>query len=103
MLLHLPLELLRLALQHLLLPFLLGGLGAVALLLGQVLLALGEFVELLQASSISCALCSALVVGGLLGLVLILLGIELEIEEGGQIACRAAPRRLHPRRAPNAT
>ena len=48
LLLHLPLELLRLALQHFLLPLLLGGLGAVALLLGQILLALGQFVELLQ-------------------------------------------------------
>ncbi len=34
LLLHLPLELLRLALQHFLLPFLLGSLLAVALLLG---------------------------------------------------------------------
>ena len=48
LLLHLPLELLGFALQHLLLPLLLGGLGAIALLLGEILLAFGQFVELLQ-------------------------------------------------------
>jgi hypothetical protein len=39
--LHLLLELLRLALQHLLLPFLFGSLGSIALLLGYILLAPG--------------------------------------------------------------
>ena len=42
------LKLFRLALQHLLLPLLFGSLGAVALLLGQIRLAPGQFVELLQ-------------------------------------------------------
>ena len=48
LLLHLLLELLRLALQHLLLPFLLRSLGAIALLLGQILLTPGQFIELFQ-------------------------------------------------------
>ena len=48
LLLHLLLQLLRLALQHFLLPLLFGGLRAVALLLRETLLPLGQFVELLQ-------------------------------------------------------
>ena len=90
LLLHLPLELLGLALQHLLLPLLFGGLGAVALLLGEVFLALGQFVELLQRV---VDFLRPLFGGGrrrLAGLVLILLGIELEIEEARQIARRSA-------------
>ena len=45
---HLALKLFRLAMQHLLLPLLLGGLGAVALLLGQLLLTLRQFIQLFQ-------------------------------------------------------
>ncbi len=89
--LHLLLELLRLALQHLLLPFLLGSLGAVTLLLGQSLLALGEFVELLQrVVDFLGPLFGGRSSRGLLGLILIFLGVELEVEQGSQIARRAA-------------
>ena len=90
LLLHLPLELLRFALQHLLLPFLFGCLGAVALLRGEIRLALGEFIELLQRIG---HLLGFLLFGGssgLAGLILILLGIEFEIEKRGEIARSAA-------------
>jgi hypothetical protein len=59
--LHLLLELLGLALQHLLLPLLFGGLRAVTLLLSQIFFALGQFVELFQRIIDICALFSALV------------------------------------------
>jgi hypothetical protein len=91
LLLHLLLELLRLALQHFLLPLLLGSLGAIALLLGQILLALGQLVELFQRV---VDFLSLLLGGGrrrgLPGLVLVLFGIEFQIEQGSQIARRAA-------------
>ena len=83
LLLHLLLELLRLALQHFLLPLLLGGLGAVPLLLGQIFLAPGEFVKLFQRI---VDVLGFLFLGGRAGsrgLVLIFLGIELKFEELG--------------------
>ena len=91
LLLHLLLELLRFTLQHLLLPFLPGSLGAIALLLGQILLAPGQFVQLLQRVGDLLRLLFGGGSSGLAGLVLIFLGIELKIEEAGQIAGRAAP------------
>jgi hypothetical protein len=48
LLLHLLLKLLCLALQHFLLPFLFGSLRTVALLLGEILLAMRQLVELFQ-------------------------------------------------------
>ena len=90
LLLHLLLELLRLALQHFLLPLLLGSLRAIALLLRETLLALGQFVELLERIVDFLGLLLGGRRGSFLRLVLIFLGIELEIEQRGQIARRAA-------------
>ena len=103
LLFHLPLELLRFALQHFLLPFFFGGPDAIALLLGQVILALGQFVELFQSVFDFLRLLFGGTSGGLPGLVLIFLGIELEIEEGSQIARRTAPAAAPPPRPPSAT
>src|SRR4029079_17160649 len=83
-------ELLGLALQHFLLPLLFGGLSAVALLLGEVFFAPGQFVELLQRV---VDFLRPLFGGGrrrLAGFVLILLCIALEIEEARQVARRSA-------------
>ncbi len=86
LLLHLLLELLGFALQHLLLPFLFSRLGAVALLLGEILFAFREFVELFQ-GVVDCLRPLLGTTGrGLPGLVLIFLGIQLQFEEAGQIA-----------------
>ena len=91
LLLHLLLQLLGLALQHLLLPLLLSGLGiARALLLSQTLLALGQLVQLFQRVVNFLRLLFGAGRRGLLGLVLIFLGIEFEIEERRQIPRRAA-------------
>src|SRR5580658_1071805 len=87
---HLLLELLRLALQHFLLPFLLGGLGTIALLLGQILLAPGQFVELFQRVGDLLRFLFGGSRGGLAGLVLILLGVQFQIEEARQVARRTA-------------
>ncbi|HEX4147857.1 MAG TPA: hypothetical protein VHY20_02675, partial [Pirellulales bacterium] len=74
LLLHLPLELLRIALQHFLLPLLLGGLLAIALLLGQIFLAPGQLVELLErVVDFLRPLLGGAGSRGFLGLVLILL------------------------------
>ena len=74
------------------------------MLLGQILLALGQFVELLQrVGDFLRLLFGGTARRGFLGLVLIFLGVELEIEEGGQIARRAAPTAASTTRAPNAT
>ena len=62
----------------------------IALLLGEILLALGQFVELLQRVVDFLRLLFLGSRRGLLRLVLIFLGIELEIEERRQIARRAA-------------
>ncbi len=83
-------------------PFLLGGLGAIALLLGQILLALGQFVELFQRVVDFLRLLFGGGRRGLLGLVLIFLGIELEIEEAAKSRA-APPPPPPPPRAPNAT
>ena len=90
--LHLPLEFLGIAPQHLLLPLLLGSLRRSAtLLLGEIFLAFGEFVELLErVVDILRLLLFGGGRGGLPRLVLVLFGIEFEIEKGGQIPCRSA-------------
>ncbi len=90
LLLHLPLELLRLALQHLLLPLLLDGLRAIALLLGDAFLTLRQLIELFQRVVDLLRALFGSSRGGLPGLILVFLGIELEIEESGQIARGAA-------------
>ncbi len=88
-LLHLALQLLGFAAQHLLLPALLEVLRLLALLLGQFLLALGERVQLgKRIVDLFSLLLSRR--AGLRGLVLILLGVHLEIEEAGQVAAGAA-------------
>ena len=84
------LELLRLALQHFLLPFLLGGLGAIALLLRQIFLALGQLVELLQRIVNVSRLFLRARSRALLGLVLIFFRVEFQFEELGKIARRPA-------------
>ena len=61
LLLHLLLELLRLALQHLLLPFLLGGLGPLRCCWARSSSRLASSSSFFSASSISCAFCSAVV------------------------------------------
>ena len=84
---HLFLELFRFAPQHFLLPFLLGGLLGVALLARQILLTLGELIELLE-RVFNFLLFAIGARGGalLLRLVLVLFRIELEIEKLGEIA-----------------
>ena len=99
MLLHLLLELLRLALQHLLLPFLLGSLRAITLLLRQILLALGQFIQLFQRVGDFLRLLLGGAAADFCGLVLILLGIEFQIEKRSQIARRAAPAASAPLRS----
>ena len=90
LLLHLSLQLFRLALQHLLLPLLLGGLGAVALLLSQIFLTPGQFVELFQSVGDFLGFLLGGRRSGLLRLVLVFLSIEFEIEQTSQIARGAA-------------
>ena len=89
---QLLLELLGFAAQHLLLPALLRGLLlALALLLGQFLLPLGELLAASAAPRRSAAAAAAL--GGLRLLalfVLVLLGIQLQIEEAFHVARGAA-------------
>ena len=79
---------LGLALQHLLLPHLLGGVLAVALLLRNIFLALRKFIEFLQ----RIVDLLRLLLGGRcrprLRLILILLGIEFQVEQAGEIAGR---------------
>ena len=84
------LELFRLALQHLLLPLLFGGLGTVALLLSEILFTPGEFVEFLQRVVNFLRSLFGSRRRRLPGFILIFLGIEFEIEEARQIARRAA-------------
>ena len=87
---HLVLELFGFALQHFLLPLLLGGLLTVALLLGEIFLAVREFVELLESIGEVLRLLLLSRSGGVLGFVLVLFGVELEIEESREIARGAA-------------
>ena len=87
-LLQLPLQLLRLAPQHLLLPALLGSLLLpLLLLIGQLLLTLGQLFQLLQ-RFIDLLLLLLLLAGGLrlIVLVLILFGIQFEIEQPFHVA-----------------
>src|SRR5439155_3801252 len=87
LLLHLPLQLFRLAPQHLLLPPLLEALLRITLLIGQILLPLGQSVEFRKRIfHILCTLlrgrCS------LRRLVLVLLRIQFQVEQTGQVpAC----------------
>jgi len=98
LLLHLLLELLRLALQHFLLPLLFGGLRAVALLLGETLLALGQFVELLQSVVDFLRLLLGGSRGGFLGLILVFLGNRARDRIVRPDRAPPRPRALHRRR-----
>src|SRR6202012_5810325 len=85
---HLLLQLFGFTTQHLLLPALLHGLRAVALLLGQLFLAMGKGVELLQSivDRFSALFGSR---ACLRSLVLVFLRVQFKIEEAGKIAARA--------------
>ena len=91
--LHLPLQLLGLAAEHLLLPALLRSLLlALLLLLGQFLLPLGELLQLLE-RLVDLLLAAAAAAAGrlrLAALVLILFGIEFEVEQTLHVARGAA-------------
>ena len=86
---HLLLQLLGLTAQHLLLPALLHGLRAVALLLGQLFLATGQGIELLQSivDRFGALFCRR---AGLRCLVLVFLRVQFKVEEAGKITTCAS-------------
>jgi hypothetical protein len=85
-LLDLALQLLGFAAQHLLLEALLGGLLVLAGLIGELLLAARELLELLQRLINFLLTLVAGLTAAFGALVLVLFGIELEIEEAFEVA-----------------